>query len=174
MKDLHKVLLLFILSIQFNTGCADSGGSMTIDKTLNNALGDKKSYVTGADEVFIARLEVGAVTTAQQRALQDRETITGYSISGKKFRLNHDEVDRVTVDILNDNNYSHQRIRCKNEYLIGIKYSGGNKIVDFSLGMPCQQVIWAYPSADTVVFWSANLNDAVTKKVLDLYQLKIQ
>ncbi len=78
---------------------------MTIDKTLNNALGDKKSYVTGADEVFIARLEVAAVTSAQQRAL-------------------------------NDNNYSHQRIRCKNEYLIGIKYSGGNKIVDFALGLP--------------------------------------
>lgn len=132
---------------------------------MEEKLGPAIEVVRLATRVEVARLEVIDVEDAQNNMLTSNKRITGYPIEKMLGKLDPSDADKFVTLVLDSKSYITVRQRCRNRYLLGVRFTRGKELVEFSLGMPCQQAIWAFKECTEVRYWGAVLGSEATQKI---------
>lgn len=166
MKTLPKISLILAYLI-LGTACAQQTEN---SGELHAALEDDIAIIRNADQVTVGRLNPIAVSDAQANMLKNDETISGYPIVGQIRNLKEQEKTKIIELVLNEKNYLSTRIRCKNEFFIGLRFTRNSEKTEMALGFPCQQVIWAHRVDSEVRAWGAVMDDDATNAIRQIFE----
>lgn len=140
------------------------------DCQLNEKLGPAVTIVTQATRIETARLKVIGAQDAQNNALRSTDRIAGYPIESTLMELKTSDEDKLVKLILDDKNCATVRQRCRNQYLLGLRFTKNKQIAEFALGMPCQQALWAFIVDDKIQYYGTVLGTETTQKVIAILQ----
>jgi hypothetical protein len=142
------------------------------DSQLKDQLSYTKTIVLQATRIETARLLVVNAEEAKSRALKSIDRIAGYPIEGELVKVNNTDVQKLVQLILDDENYGAVRQRCRNTYLMGLRFTSDTKIAEFALSMPCQQVIWATKADSKVDYYGAVLGTQAAQEIISILEKK--
>jgi hypothetical protein len=97
--------------------------------------------------VEAGRMRVIGALQAHNARLSSDTRILGYPIQGALQRVAPADASRIADLILDDASYTDLVRRCRNDYLVGIRFTKDNERVEFALGMPCEQGFFAFRDA---------------------------
>ena len=129
-------------------------------------LPDNLRIVEGSTEVLVGRLTVVSATQAQEQLLNNDSEIAGYPIANRAHLLKREQRQSLKKIILKDEHYITAKGRCLNDDFLGIRFNQGDKKVEFALGLPCHQVVWAYPTQEGARLWGGILNREASRQIL--------
>lgn len=136
------------------------------DHRLKEKLSLVATIVTQATRIETARLKVISAQEAKDNALKSIDRIVGYPIENPLVELKTSGADKLAELILDDKNYATVRQRCRNQYLLGLRFTKNTKIAEFALGMPCQQTLWSFRLDDKIQYFGAVLGTETTQKII--------
>jgi hypothetical protein len=142
------------------------------DTQLKDQLSNTKTIVLQATRMETARLLVVKAEEAKSYALKSTDRIAGYPIEGKLVKVNNTDVQKMIQLTLDDENYSAVQQRCRNTYLIGLRFTSDTKIAEFALSMPCQQAIWATKADSKVDYYGAVLGTQAAREIISILEKK--
>jgi hypothetical protein len=159
-RNFFWILSPFIL---FGSACAET--TPAIDGPLH-ALGHRVQLINNATNLIAAQLKVVSVNEAQSNALKDNTRIAGYPIDGKPITLSQSDATLIKQIVLNDKDYSIPLIRCANKTFYGIRFIADKEKIEFALGKPCNQIIWAYQGINGPEQWGGVINAQQADKII--------
>jgi hypothetical protein len=106
-----------------------------------------------------AWLRVVAASEAERHALNAPDRITGYPVAGALRPVAPPDTTRLLGILFRDDSYDFDiRLRCANKRFLGVRFLAMAP-VEFALGTPCNQAIWAFRRTGKVERWGAILSD---------------
>lgn len=115
-------------------------------------------------KVETARLTIVSVDDVEKNILSANR-IAGYPIAGELSTLAvGDGVDLARI-VLDSGNYFEMWKRCANQSMVGIRFSKGDDVVEFALGVPCQLALWAYRENRGTRLWGEYFSVKATEKL---------
>lgn len=155
MKKLHSIYIL-LLPIFFSvSACAKEEQS----NSFTNQVGNKTNIVNTTATIEIAKLKVINAATATKNIFNSNKNIVGYPVIDKTSLLNTQHKEKLIKILTNNKSYISLRNRCKNSHFIGIRFSKTKEKIEFALGIPCNQAIWAIATEKQPNVWGAVLNN---------------
>lgn len=128
-------------------GRDSSEAPQRLDTYVRAQLGpDATEVVERASRVLVGRLRVVSAEEAESASLKSADRIAGYPVDGDLAVLPREEARPLAELLLDPAAYVSGFRRCRNAYLIGLRFILGGKAVEFALGMDCQQALWAFAS----------------------------
>ena len=103
--------------------------------------------------------KIVAVDEAQANYLKANDRIAGYPIVGKPVVLNANDLKLIKHLLLSDIGYATPLIRCANQVFYGIRFTIDSEKVEFAVGKPCNQVIWAFQGNVGLEQWGGVMKD---------------
>lgn len=131
---------------------------------------DAFAVVEGAEEIEIAQLRMIGALQAEEQRLSSDDRIVGYPLTSPLVTLDPSSEDtrRLVAALLADASYDFERVRrCRNDYLVGVRFRRGEERVEFGLGMGCHQAFFAFRAGGEVRSWGALLNEEPARMVVD-------
>ena len=123
------------------------------------------ALVENATQVDVGHMAVGGALQAEQQTLRANSTLVGYRIRGALKTLSADQARALSALLLDEASYSAEMARCANTSWVGARFGGGAGVVEFGLGLPCNQATWAANPQGTVVRWGSNMTPAATTAI---------
>lgn len=112
------------------------------------ALGEHNAdIVRNATQVEAGRMRVIGALQAQNAVFSSDTRILGYPVHGALQPVPPADASRLADVILDDASYTDLLRRCRNDYLVGVRFTKDNERVEFALGMPCEQGFFAFRDA---------------------------
>jgi hypothetical protein len=118
------------------------------------------AVVESATQVEVGHMSTAGVLQAEQQTLQANTTLVGYPIRGARKTLTVDQARELATLLLDEASYSAEMSRCANTRWVGARFTSGTRVVEFGLGMPCKQAIWAAQTNGNVLRWGSNMTPA--------------
>ncbi|VAW64579.1 hypothetical protein MNBD_GAMMA09-946 [hydrothermal vent metagenome] len=130
--------------------------------------------IKSSGQIEVARLKVIDAVTARKNLRKYNTSIAGYPVDQHLSALTTEERALVFKVLLNHTSYSSRLVRCKNNYFIGFRFSGQatNKAhgkIEFALGIPCNQAIWAIPSGAENILLGSILKKDSARQITDIF-----
>lgn len=167
MRALHKTLFFLVAPTLFNNACALEGDANTPHHFLESAA----NAIGQSNNIEMAKLQVTSFESARNLALKNKTEIIGYPISGTVLTPPSDKNAYLKNILLNKGNYIKVRARCKKEHFIGLRFnSAEDKIVEFALGVPCNQALWGINVSGKTVFWGSTLNSDSSNEIKTMFE----
>jgi hypothetical protein len=128
----------------------------TVPSLVRSALGDAIiDSIARTIRAEVAPLKIVSANEAERHTLAGADRIVGYPVASALRPLSPIETKRLVEIALRDDQYdSRARIRCRNTRLIGVRFSDADP-VELTLGVPCNQVTWAFRRDDKIERWGA-------------------
>ena len=155
--------------IIFSSACAENVPAT--DGPLH-ALGDRVQLINNTTNIIAAQLKIVSVDEAQSNSLKDDTRIAGYPIDGKLITLSPSDSALIKNTLLNDAEYVTPLIRCANKTFYGIRFLANNDKIEFALGKPCNQVIWAFRGINAPEQWGSVMNGQQADKIISIIKRK--
>ena len=167
MKSSHKSI--FLVSLITILTLSQSTGSHAEDISLKGFLDDNAIFtLLHHKDAQTGGLNVVSVSEARSNALDAKDRIAGYPISGKLKDLNREKSFYLANLLLDKNNYSNLRQRCLNQELNGIRFSVDDDKVEVVIGSPCNQIFVVFKHENETQWWGNTLGEGAMKKALKL------
>jgi hypothetical protein len=130
--------------------------AQTASALLPKALRDILPKIREAEAVEVSLLRVVSASEAEAKALTSLDRILGYPLRGSTIRMSSEQAQRLFSVLLDESSYfTDARIRCRNTSLIGVRFVGKGQRLEFALGRPCRQALWAWMGDGRVQRWGA-------------------
>jgi len=124
--------------------------------------------VEAATQVEIGRMRVIGADQAVQRRLSGDRVIAGYPVRGRLTSVDEPTANELKRVLLDDESYRWGLLRrCRNDSFVGVRFSRGERRVEFALGMPCEQGRWVLRTANGIASPGAIMTESAAQVVVD-------
>lgn len=128
------------------------------------------AIVRQASRVEVGPLRIVAADEAEARSFASENRIAGYPVDGSLVTLPPARAVELRTRILDPGGYAAPpEGRCRNETMVGARFTWGEGVVELALGVECRQAIWAFPAPGEPGRWGATLGQETTARVLPLF-----
>jgi len=140
------LLAYFLIFFSFSYAHAQQLGLIDIP-------GNSATIISDHTSVETAMLKVTAVEESRKYALLTSDRMAGYPLTGNTYSPDNAEAVQLANLVLSKNSYIDIRQRCKNEKFYGIRFMKDDKVVEFAVGIPCNQVIFVFKNKNGTNNW---------------------
>ena len=114
--------------------------------------------------VHIAKLKVAGANRERKSWLTQDSEIAGFKIATPLKDVSNNDWSKILLD---DRHYDfNRRVRCKNDYYIGLRWQHREQRVEFALGIKCRQAFFIYPTPSGIGEVAGILNAEVSTKLI--------
>lgn len=127
------------------------------------------AVVREASDVRVGSLRIVSADEAEAESLASADRIAGYPVDGELESLPPARAVELRTRLLDPGGYAAPAEgRCRNETMLGARFTRGEGVVELALGVECRQAIWAFPQPGEPGRWGATLGQETTARVLPL------
>ncbi len=136
--------------------------------TLLETLGASSGIIANHTSAESACLHVVSVAESREHVFTTDKRIAGYPVQTTPEKLNRQESEELAKFILNDKNYTNIRQRCQNQFFQGVRFIRNGEKVEVAIGLPCNQVLVAYPEGKNIRWWGGILGNTTVISILKI------
>ena len=165
LRNLPDFFRVFTLAMLCGTACADKAPepAWSIENNITT--------IHAATKIVVAKLKPVSAENAHSTSLKSLDRMAGYPVTGNAVTSDKPSAQLKKL-LLDERAYNNALIRCANTEFYGMRFLADNQFIEIAVGLPCNQIIWAYQRESQIERWGGILNKEIADEIISILKEK--